>query len=495
VNRPEYAEADMPDGRSLRDHHEAWTGYFIRYCAERATRGLFVEVASPGYGGWMLPDLINVAEFAESSVLRRAVKMLLDVTWADWAIDQLSGIRGGGKTRAYPGRHSLRGVDSWTEMARWVFQVGTFEADAPGYPNSGNSPDNVDGARPRQWEYVAATTSYRVPPIVSALAASPEGRGRYVYTSVRPAKLTSVPKDHLGAQKVAEIAESRPALAPGMWYDMDRDDPHLLRYSYCTPNYILGSLCIDPTYGVAFRVDEYLDYAPRDNYAAISAQNQWHGIIFDTGPDMRVVPQCEPERHGPNSVTFNQFVTCQHKNVLLLQKNRNARCAGRTRACFASKLVPKLLIESDRVYLSEGLSYLAVVVLPRLEDPSLRGFIWRQENNLEPRDEYAPIAFVSGSKDTHPTLQEFAESVRAHQFTVAGGILDYRFADTDLRPVTMTMSLETAKAPLINGNALRYRWDKAFDSPFLRAELGGSTVEISYRGDREVLDFRLDNDG
>ena len=101
-NLPTYKHRPLRDGNTPADHVQAWTKYYQAYADERVARGLLVECASSIYGKYAVPELFNMADFANDAVLRRKMTMLLDVLWADWAVEQLGGIRGGGSGAREP---------------------------------------------------------------------------------------------------------------------------------------------------------------------------------------------------------------------------------------------------------------------------------------------------------------------------------------------------------------------------------------------------------
>jgi hypothetical protein len=55
---------------------------------------------------------------------------------------------------------------------------------------------------------------------------------------------------------------------------MDPKAGGILRYSYCTPDYVMGSWMLDT----------------RTSYAAINTQNRWQGVIFPTGTGAGSIP-------------------------------------------------------------------------------------------------------------------------------------------------------------------------------------------------------------
>ena len=442
-NAPAYRDRKLPDGHTPQEHYDAWNPYYTLYCDQRARHGLFVEI-SPTYGKYFLPELMNIGDLAEDPVLRKKVHMLLTVVFADWAVDQIGGIRGGGKTRSYQGGYSRRGrSDSWNAMIRtFLDTAGNWEnSDYENYTHNTN--------------LVLGTSSYRMPDVVMDLALNPEARGRYVYTSLRPAK---------SAPKPANAGPRR-----GYW--MDAADPRCLRYSYVTPDYILGGFMLDPSVG----------------YAAINSQNRWSGIVFATGPDARVFPQCVGLRNGK---TYNQHLAVQHENVMIVQKNRKARQAGDMRVYFAPGMKKRFVERDGWVAGKEGRAYVAVRPLGPLAAPPARGYIWDDANWLRCRDEFAPVVLVAGLQSKHRTLDEFLASVRSHEFSFRNGLLTYSFPAGGGGRTTLTMDIETQKRlPQINGRAVDLRPRRVFDCPYLRSKRGSGVVTITFRGRKLVLDF------
>ena len=116
-----------------------------------------------------------MADFASDAVLKRRMTLLLDLFWADWAIEQIDGVRGGGKHRIYPGPASTRGHASSGQGIAWLyFGLGTPLTKHPGH-------------------MCAVTSAYRPPALVADLALDVAGRGTYEYVSRRPG-LNLLPK-------------------------------------------------------------------------------------------------------------------------------------------------------------------------------------------------------------------------------------------------------------------------------------------------------------
>lgn len=468
-DHPRYREMRLRDGSLPAAHYEAWNRYYKAYCRERALHGLFVELSSPIYGKHFLGELFNIHDFAEDADLRELMGMLLDVTWADWAVDQLGGVRGGGRTRSYFGHYSQRGTsDSWLAMSNYLL----------GRPNPARFSTL---ARHGQVEYVIATSRYRLPDVVVDLALDPAGRGEYVYRSLRPARMVR-----------REEVRDRPPLREGTWYHMDPADPRMVRYSYCTPDYVMGSLWVDPGFVTTWRLEppdaETSDSnGPEpEHYAAISSQSRWQGIIFATDVNARVFSECIGEEARAR-VNYHQHVAVQHENVMLVQKGRNTRSAGAMRIFFADGMKERLIERDGDLFLREGDAFLAVRILSRRSDAVAEPWQWDGRHWVVLADEYAPVVFVAGRAERHDDLENFIAYAQTHRAEIDSGRLTYRFEDRGGNAVTLALHIRSAgRLPEINGEPIDLRPDWVFDSPFLSLERGGSRIEIR-KGERRLV--------
>lgn len=432
----DYQERKLPDSHTAREHVAAWNEYYRLYCDERAEHGLFAEVVSPTYGKWFLPEIVNMYDFAEDSLLEDKMGKLLHLTWADWAVEQLNGMRGGGRTRVYQGNYSWRGGhDSWRNMG--LILLGKSDWFDP-----------IHG----QANYVLATTNYQLPNIIIDLALSDADRGKYVYTSLRPAKLE-------------EATDSQ------ITYPMDGDDPHMLRYSFCTPDYIIGSLLVDPN------VD----------YAAISTQNRWQGIIFPTHANARVFPQCVGLRNGK---TYAQHIAVQHHNVMLIQKYHGAKQSGDMRVFFYNGMKSRVLEQDGWVLAKEGKAYIGVKALPRLSDTEKQGYVWDDENWLRSIDDMAPIVFVVGSEKEFPLTEDFLDYLKSHKFGIEEGTLKYSFADIYGKLVELSLDMENHdNLPEVNQKIIDLQPEMVFSSPYLYSQNGSGIIKTAFNNRKLMLDF------
>ena len=466
ANHTDYGARTLADGGTPQQHADAWTAYFTRYCGERFRLGGMIEFASPTYGKYFIPELVNLFDFAHDETLRGRAEALLHLIWADWAIEQLDGIRGGAKARCYQGDYAQSGErDAWRLMGQLLLRTGDW-ADAKRY----NHP--ILGFGP-----VLATSAYTLPPIVTRLALNPEARGEYAYVSRRPARMA-----HL---------DVLPAFGDhSCWYNLAAEDSRLLRYSWCTPDHIMGSYTIDPALDVDFNMHPDQPDRAGARYAAITGQNLWQGIIFNTGPDARIFPQClgKPDRNKPEvSITYLQQVAIQHENVLLVQANRAQSDITTMEVYFGPGMKARLVEHDGWRIIEEGNSFAAVKLLSRTDPAQPDAATWRDEHFLTASDGHAPVVFVTGRKSRFSDLDAFSAYLDRHKAALDNGRLTYTFEDAQNHTVALSLHLEEARLPEINGAPVDLAPTRANASPWLKSGDTPGEAVIAFGDERLEL--------
>jgi len=441
-DRKVYKDRKLPDGYTPSEHVKAWDAYYAQYALERAKNGLFVEI-SPTYGKWFVGEFVNMFEFSKSPLVRKRMEMLLHLMWADWSIDQLNGVRGGGKTRCYQGDYSQSGgSDSWDLMAQnlmgmkgWFWKThGIFSTMA------------------------LATSRYELPDVVLDLALNRSELKAFVYVSTRPAKTIKAPK--------------HPLHEKGYW--MDGSGGKIVRYSYCTPETIMGSWMLDT----------------RTDYAAINTQNRWQGVILSTAPTMRVFPQSVGLGNGK---TYNQHVAVQHRNAMLVMNHPKAKQTGQMRVFFPMACKDRLLQKKGWVIIKEAGAWLGVKVLETSGNAAAQNYEFKDDRPekgnprgfwLWPKSDKPPIAFVVSRVGIHRDLEEFIKYLDKHEHGVKNECAFYSFIDDLGEKIRLDLGGEYP-IPLVNGKPVDLQPKKVFDSPFMRSIHGSGIIDIG-KGDRDL---------
>jgi hypothetical protein len=223
----------LADNHTVKEHYIAWTGYWMRYFRDRSREGLQIEF-SPTYTRYTLASYYPIRDFARSRALRRQAGAFLDLYWTDVAQELLpNGLRGGAETRAYKGvltmsGYSLRG---WLAMYDWF--------DTPGL-----LPGNDFSI------LLPSTSTYRPPEIARAIARDHD-KPPYAYISRRFGRLD------VGAPKIVVNGDTLERMTV-------QGGSFLKRYSYVTPEYVLGTHQYDAT----------------KTYSSLTDQNRVMSAIF-----------------------------------------------------------------------------------------------------------------------------------------------------------------------------------------------------------------------
>lgn len=443
-----YKDRELKDGNTPSEHVQAWHKYFALYPLERAKNGLYAEM-SPGYGKWFLGEIVNMYEFSDSQRVRLGMEKLLHLTWADWSVDQLHGVRGGGMTRSKPGPYCQLGEsDSWSRMASDLMGIN------PWYWNSHGSLSTL----------VLQTSRYKVPDLILEVALNKGEYAPFVYQSTRPGRGRAVP---------------HPLKKPYPYYDLDSKAGGILRYSYCTPGAIMGSWMVDT----------------QSEYVGISTENRWQGVLFSSSGDSRIYPQSVPTT--PRVSTHQQHMAVQHRNAMLVANHPKARITGELRVFIAEHLHGKLKEEDGWAIVNDAKTWLAFrplndggFDLRKVQDEYFKKVSGREIKGywLLPRAKGATIVFVLSRESKHKTLQDFLAYLKNHKYGIDKGIAHYAFKD-DLGEETRLELGKSMNIPHINGKPVNLYPKKVFDSPYLSSDHGSGVVTIS-KGDKKlVLDF------
>ena len=437
-----YKGRKLPDGKTPTQHVTAWHKYYAHYCLERAKNGLFVEI-SPTYGKWFVGEFVNMYEFSEDPLVRKRMEMLLHLMWADWSVDQLKGVRGGGKTRCYAGNYSQSGSgDSWDLMAGVLFGISPWHWNSHGGMST----------------LVLQTSSYQLPDIVLDIALNKGEFKPFVFQSTRPAKVLKSPK--------------------GV-YKMDPKAGGVVRYSYCAPEAIMGSWIINT----------------KTAYAKINTQNRWQGVIFPTAKTARIFPQSEGLGNGK---TYDQHMAVQHRNVMVVANHPRAKQTGALRVFVAKDMRKGLTRKDGWAIVKEGNAWLGIRPLndkgfdlkelqqKKVKEASRqnRAGFW-----LWPKAKASSVVFVLSREGTHKTLKDFLAYLKSHEHGVTkGGVAHYTFID-DLGATTRLELGAALHVPTINGKPVNLYPKRVFDSPYLSSDHGSGVVTIKKGSRKLVLDF------
>jgi len=455
ATHPDYRDRTYEDGTSVQEMAQAFDDYYKLFIRERASKGLLVEVNS-GYNGWTLNAWYNIADFSRDPIARQRMKMFLDLYWADWAIEQIDGVRGGSRQRCYPGGSSTKGSGGGGAAAWFLFGAG----------------DPVKNLQPSS--FGPATTFYRPSRIVTELLSAAE-RGTYAYVSRRPGRGTNT---YLHKNQADPDDQNAGLPKPRDTYDafvLAPEGGDLLRYTFCTPDFVMGTSMVPAL--------------PLEDWTLISSQNHWEGVIFAGNHTARIFVQPEA---ADGKHYYNASWSLQNKGAMIMQRLRTSKKARGQRIWFDASL--KRSERDGWVFAEAPQAYAAVRVvaggsnweadLPKVGQPG--NGMW-----LRCQNDYAPIIIEVARQSAYPDFAAFQKTILANALSWNNKKLDYHsgFYQTQL-----TFFADYSKPPQVDGVPVNYAPKKVYDSPFIESDFGRGVVTLR-KGDRKlVLNFNNGRD-
>ncbi len=442
---PEYRDRKFEDGHTAREHSDAWTAYLREYYRQRGSKGMTVEIDSPSYASATLSAAYTVYDLATDPVLKRRAGDYIALYWALWAQQQLDGVAGGAKARCYP-ESSTHGNDFIRRVAWYVMGIGD-----PEFLHASMLP--------------FVSSSWRMPDVVRDMALDPEGRGTYEVVERRQGLMRP------GRQKEESLCPLNP------------DFGGIVRYGYCTPDFIMGSLLFEAR--------------PNTDWATISSQNRWHGVVFRGATDARIYPFCETKKS-----TYNQHWAVQRKGTLISQKLKDSKDATGLRVWFSKEGLTVPVKEGGWYFTGADGAWAAVRVVSGesgfLKDapppakkktdgdedgegggPTKGGLILKCE------EDFSPVIIEVAHKADFPSLADFQKAVLALPLTLENGVLSH----TGLGGDRFTFFTDQSRPPEINGQPVNYAPDRVYDSPFVQSAWASGDVTIQKGGQKLLLDF------
>ena len=422
ASHPVYSTYNYDDGSTPAEMAAEFDAYFKAWFRDRSSKNLLVEVASPIYAKYSLNALFNLVDFATDLELKAASSSYLDIYFAEWALEQIDGVRGGSRHRCYPGYYSVH-HGGGAEHAWYLFGLG-------------GGPSTHFGV------LSAMTTFWRPSPATVGLALDTMGRGSYSYTS-RPLGLS----DQAGGVNPPVYGT----------YALDPDGGSLLRTTWCTPDFMMGM--------------SQMEARSESDWTRISSQNRWNGVIFGGNSTARIFTQRPDPASGS---VYNAEWGVQHKGAMILQRLSRHKYATGQMVWFDTSLSRQ---ESNGWIFAEGpRAYAAVKILDG-------GWSWDGVNWAVLNNQYSPIILEVGRKQDYADMAAFQAEILANALVWDGTRLDYTSTRYN---TTLTLFADESAPPQIDGSSIDYAPKKAYDSPYLEGEFGSGPVIISYGDDRTV---------
>ena len=454
------------DGKkhNAEDHYHAWAKFWKRWFAERAKHGFFVE-HNAHYMQYTQSMLHDIYAWCEDEELRQQCGMFFDLIWAQWAQDQNLTIQGGAGNRGGPGRGSMNAMCQFFLGAPGSFGGGSWGYGAQAY--FGRS----DYTWPRQvWEMML----------------DKPGMDEYAFISRKPNE--------------AQDVWPRPA---GTEYSfLIRPDSRMKRYSWVTPDYVMGT-----------RMDH-----PNALYYMLGGSSE--GITFPTTPGATInfhglrhsvqernvllgMPKYGNHSRGPNwffnfpkkdgelaKVEFGPDMDrIVEKDGWIFVEEGNAFVALRFAAYGEmGGQTARETYDEDNFGINELLTDTYALTNKEKNGKPLPGKI------AEAKFAYTPVIIEVSRRRHHPTLEAFQNDILDNHLRLRAihhgrFIAEYKGCGKDAKMVSLNCG--GMNFPKVDGEFIDYECP-TFDSPTLKGEFGSGVVTLvgPISGRKLVLDFK-----
>lgn len=435
------------------DHHKEWVGFFHEFFTQRAQKGFFLEVASPHYMEISVPYLTDLYDLCNDLLLKQKAEKFLDVVWADWAVDQLNGVRGGAKTRVKDGN---KWAGAMYDQSRFYF--------------------GGEGSA-RYTLFTQLLTSYQLKPIIWSIALDRQDLGEFAFVARKPGEEENQWPRPLGTERTMLCdTESR-----------------FVRYSWITPDYIMGC---------------QMDH-PAAVHSHLSVQARWLGITFKGENGPRIYPtDADVNTKG----WTNEHALCraiQSENVMLVQQARRFSqvnpdwypaklMIGNDYGVYFGDNLDRVLEKQGWIFVEHGDAFAAVRVVmgndkvPGLHSELINGsYTWSPDKKMiYLNNKYAGMIFETSRRAHHQTLEDFMDDILDNPIaldkTVVAGfnILRYRGCGENAREVYFNLANE--EISIIGEERIDYTPDVLFESPYIKSKYRSGIITV-IKGDRELI--------
>lgn len=435
-------ENSYNSGKKPIDHYNAWTAYIKEYVKDKAKKGLFIEFANDLYGMESLKCIYTLYDFGDEETHNITGKYL-DLYWATWAQEQIDAVRGGGKARVYQGLNSMRGDTHFRKLA-W-YNLGLV------------GPSEI-----KQNIFSFVTSNYRMPDVVMDIALDVEGRGDY----------------EMYQRRVGLAKDGHCFNLP--YYEFNTEEG-LLRYSYCTPDYIMGTFECEALNAPVLNQEASQG---GNEWAMISAQNRWMGVIFEGHHSARIYAQCGLTQGSAN---YNSHWGFQKKGCMIVQKMKDdySFYADDLRI-FVSDFGRGNMLEKDGWFFVEYDGAYAAVkfVSGGYKSEYLNDNLW-PGYWLTANETYSPAIIEVDKKSNYSSFEDFQKKVMALNITVSDNAVEH----TTLFGDNIKFYTDFGKVAEINGEPVNINPAKVMDSPFVQSDFDSGIYTIK-KGARTLnLDF------
>ena len=417
-------EPDAAPGKTPEEHYQAWVKFWLAFFQERTKKGFFVEVASPSYMKWTMTFLTDIYDYCGNAELKATAKQFLDLVWTDWAQDALSGRRGGAKTRRYDW---VGEYDAMYTMAAYL--LGGEGNGVHAYYNS-------------------LLSEYSLPEHVWKMALGRERLGEYEYISRKPGEERPYFPRPAGTER-------------GLLCDTDS---RLVRYSYVTPHYIMGT---------------QMDH-PLAIHSHLSNEMRWQGLIFSSNPHALVFPVCISE---DGERIHKPYRSVQHKTVLLTQQARSYMHVDPDwfpdKTMDSQEFGVAITAPPDEVLEKAGAVFLRYGKANVMLRPAIGTYSWNEDRTFMKFDDRFDVAVIETGTGT---FQEFIGQVMKKSRLMIGETVVsgwYTVTYSGISGDILYFNASNNEPPRVNNAVVDYEPAFTFHSPYLRGRYNKEEICVT----------------
>lgn len=438
------------NGKSSQENYNEAREYLLHWIDIATTIGQG-EFDSPTYFITFVTPLLALYDFCLDPVLKNKFEMMLHLLFADFAIDHLQGMYGGGHSRDYP-EDIINPLIPASTMFSWLY------FGRPDFPPWQESRGKL---RHRGWETVfAACSRYRLPEIIRNIATD---RSR-PYASTETRRVRNVIR--FGAEL----------------------NPPVYKYTWMTADYVMGSLqggilqpiqqhtwdisfVSDQPYNTLFTLHPYYSgkelamFFPEEQKILADEVNRYH-LIYKN-----------PDKWNSSSPYEQTF---QHKNALLVLYNIDPQAQHRhVDGFFPKTLRQRVTNPSGWIFCNAGRTFIAFYPLKPYE--------WiEEEHNWRWRSTALQNGIVvqAGSQKQYGSFAAFQKKFTTVPKWNDDPAISYKTSDGD------SMRFTFNGGRWLNGKLVDFKEYKFFNSPYIQSEYGSQLITLQYKKQKLVLNFK-----
>jgi len=284
-----------------------------------------------------------------------------------------------------------------------------------------------------------------------------------------------------GTYEVRQTAQGLGQAATTSWdmsvnmvpYKQNTDGGGIVRYSYCTPSFIMGS----PQYKAR----------PLADWTAISSQGRQQGVIFSGAAEAaRILPCVLPT---DQTYARNAFWSVQSKGSMITQMLTTNLDAQQMWAWISKSGLTDPVAENGIIFVETDEAngaYAAIrpvgTAYTLIENYNFTAFTAPDHWIVQLNDKFKPMILEVMAKDQVADFAAFKALVKSNTPNLTNGLLTY----TTIYGDVLTLDTNYIQTPTVNGANVNFSPAKSYDSPFLHGDYNGSDFTIEKGSRKEI---------